>query len=125
MMDDGTPGRPNISPAQGWAEALCRIWLRAQGYRLIATDYRKPVGEIDLIAGRGQVLAMVEVKVRARLEDALSAVGDRQQRRIIKACGWFLSAHPQYADKIIRFDLFALAAWRLPVHIRDAWRALN
>jgi putative endonuclease len=48
------------------AESLCAWRLRLAGYRVIARDVRTPRGEIDLIVRRGQVLAFVEVKARAR-----------------------------------------------------------
>jgi hypothetical protein len=50
------------------AEWLAAWWLRLKGYRILARDLRTPVGEIDLIARRGRVLALVEVKARPSLE---------------------------------------------------------
>ena len=47
------------------AEAWAVLWLRLKGYRILARNFRVPVGEIDVIAGRGRVLALVEVKARA------------------------------------------------------------
>ncbi len=48
------------------AELLAAWWLRLKGYRILARDLRTPVGEIDLIARRGRVLALVEGVVVAR-----------------------------------------------------------
>ena len=42
----------------------------AKGYRIIARRYRSPLGELDLVARRGRVLAFVEVKQRAHAGDA-------------------------------------------------------
>ena len=50
--------------SQGEAEAY--LFLRANGYRVVATNFRVPQnrGEIDLIAWDGEVLCFVEVKTR-------------------------------------------------------------
>ena len=49
------------------AETLAALWLRLKGYRILARRFRAPPGEIDLVARRGRVLALVEVKARADL----------------------------------------------------------
>lgn len=67
------------------AEALAVASLRCRGYRLLTRRYRTKVGEVDLIARRGTVLALIEVKARARFSDGLAAISGRQQRRIVKA----------------------------------------
>ena len=105
------------------AEAFCRLYLRLTGYSVLASGDRTKLGEIDIVARRGGTLAFVEVKLRPNMAQALDAVTVRQQRRVVNAGALFLQSHPQFAEATIRFDLFALAPWRLPVHIRGAWRA--
>ncbi len=56
------------------AEVLAALWLMAKGYQILAFRLRTPQGEIDLLARRGPVLAVVEVKARLSLADALEAV---------------------------------------------------
>ena len=46
-------------------ERLARKFLERRGYRIIASNYRTRMGEIDLIAEHGQTLVFVEVKARA------------------------------------------------------------
>jgi putative endonuclease len=43
------------------------------------------VGEIDIVARRGRVLAVIEVKARADLGTAAEAIGPRQRGRILRA----------------------------------------
>jgi len=105
-----------------FAEALCRWVLRLKGYRILETGYRTKVGEIDVLAVRGGRLIAVEVKIRRNLADAREAVTWSQRRRIERAVDWFLRARPDAAPNGIRFDVFAVAPWRLPSHIEDAWR---
>jgi putative endonuclease len=50
-----------------WAERWVALLLLFIGYRCLAKRYRTPVGEIDLIASRGETLVMVEVKYRRAL----------------------------------------------------------
>jgi len=105
------------------AEGLAAWWLRLQGYRIVARGFRVPVGEIDLVARRGAVLAIVEVKRRDSLAAAGEAVSRRQQRRVRHAAEAFLQRHPDLAGLQLRFDAVLLAPRRLPRHIKDAWQA--
>lgn len=103
------------------AETLAAWWLRLQGYRILARGFRVPAGEIDLIARRGGVLAIVEVKRRDSLAAAVESVSPRQRRRIRHAAEAFLQRHPGLSGLQVRFDAVLLAPWRLPRHVKDAW----
>ena len=92
------------------------------GYRIVARRYRTKVGEIDLVARRGGVLAFVEVKRRARLADGLEAVTARSQVRIRRAAELFLQRHPALAPLALRFDVVIITPWAWPRHVVDAWR---
>lgn len=106
-----------------YAEALCRLALRLKGYRILATRLRTPLGEIDIVARRGDVLAVVEVKARADWALANEAVSARQRGRLARAAHVYLSANPQYAALSLRFDAMLVTPWSWPRHLRDAWRA--
>src|SRR3954452_22539734 len=49
-------------------------FLMAKGYRILAKRFRTPYGEIDIVARRRNLLAFVEVKGRASLDEAGYAV---------------------------------------------------
>ena len=104
------------------AETLCLWLLRLKGYRILARDLRTPVGEIDIVARRGNMLVAVEVKRRGTLEDAADAIGRDQRRRILRALGWFAQRQPDGERLALRFDAMLLDGGLLPRHIRDAWR---
>ena len=104
------------------AEAAAALLLRLRGYRILARRYATPVGEIDLIARRGELILFVEVKRRRRAGEALAALQPRQQQRIARAAAYFLQQRPRFAACAVRFDLVALAPWRLPRHVVDVWR---
>ena len=66
-------------------EWLCALWLMAKGYRLLGFRLRTGGGEIDLLAAKRGVLAVVEVKRRRTLAEALDAVSWAQRRRLVSA----------------------------------------
>jgi putative endonuclease len=107
----------------GWsAEVICVIWLRIQGYRIIAQRQRTPVGEIDVVARRGKILAIVEVKARSDRSKALESVSKRQRKRLERAAQWLIAGRTDLASLNIRFDVMAVAPWRMPAYIANAWR---
>jgi len=106
-----------------WSEALCRLVLRLKGYRILASGFRVPVGEIDIVAQRGAVVAFVEVKARATLDDAAEALGARQRQRIARAAAAFLAQNPRVAGLTPRFDVMLVRPLKAPLHLEAAWRA--
>ncbi len=111
--------RARIAGRRGeWVAAL---WLMAKGYRILGFRLRTPQGEIDLLARKGPVLAVVEVKLRGTIETALEAVTWRQRQRLRRAAEAFAARRASLRAATIRLDLMALAPGRWPCHIRDAW----
>ncbi|MBK1697045.1 YraN family protein [Rhodovibrio salinarum] len=104
------------------AEATAAWMLRLKGYRILARGLRTPVGEVDLIARRGRVLALIEVKTRATRDQAAMAITPRQRQRIARAGQVFLARRPDLATLNLRFDAVLLAPGQWPQHITDAWR---
>ena len=103
-------------------EIVAALWLMAKGYRILGLRLRTPAGEIDLIAQRGGVLAVVEVKSRTSLEAALEAVSPIQRQRLRRAGQALAARRPGLMRLNVRLDLVALAPHRWPRHIADAWR---
>ena len=100
----------------GRAETVAAWWLRLRGYRILARGFRAPVGEIDLIAKRGRVLAMVEVKARPTLDEARQAISPRQRDRIARAALAFVQRHPVLRRLNLRYDALLLVPGRWPRH---------
>ena len=105
------------------AESRAAAYLMAKGYRILAKRFRTPHGEIDLVAKRWNLLAFVEVKARATLDDAALAVTPRQQARIVDAAQAWLVMHPEHADFELRFDAILIAPRHLPRHVLAAFYA--
>jgi putative endonuclease len=102
-------------------EVVSALWLMAKGYRILGFRLKTPQGEIDLLAKKGDVLAVVEVKLRGTIELALEAVGQRQRQRLRRAGEAIAARRADLRGAAIRLDLMALAPGRWPCHIPDAW----
>lgn len=86
-------------------EELARRFLQKAGYRILQTNYRGLLGEIDLVAREGGCLVFVEVKTRstAAYGHPLESINSRKQRQLSKAAGEYLAANGG-ADQPCRFD---------------------
>ncbi len=104
-----------------FAEGLAAWYLRFRGYRIVARGFRSTVGEIDIVARRGDTLAFVEVKAR-RDDDEAVELTPRQRARIVRAAGAFIQSRPALSALDQRFDVILVVPWQLPVHLVDAWR---
>lgn len=104
------------------AEFAAAVLLTLKGYRVLARRYRSSVGEIDLVARRGQRYAFVEVKVRPSQDEAAFAVSVQQQHRIARAAELWLARHGPEGEYDIGFDVVLASPWSWPRHQADAFR---
>jgi putative endonuclease len=118
-----TPERQKAERRGRLAELLCRWHLRLRGWRIVASHWRCPSGEIDILARRGRVLAIIEVKARRDFAIAAESVLPRQRRRIARAASAFLMTRPDLAMLTVRFDVMLVAPPRPPRHLPGAWRS--
>lgn len=102
-----------------WWAALA---LRLKGYRILARRYRTKLGEIDLIARRGDLVLIVEVKVRPTLAEAMEAISRLSARRIEGAADLWLVRQRDYARLSLRFDMVAVLPRRWPVHVENIFQ---
>jgi putative endonuclease len=103
------------------AERVALLFLLLKGYRPLARRYAAAGGEIDLIVMRGDTIAFVEVKARASMDDALSAITATKRRRFSRAARVWLSRHQWAATKTWRADAVFLAPRRWPRHLMAAF----
>jgi putative endonuclease len=120
-MNRSTKGR--IADTRGRvAEDTARAALEREGWSILARRLRTSAGEIDIIAEKSGLLAIVEVKARARLADAAVAMSVRQQARLIAATEIVLATHPNWGVEGVRFDMVLVDAAGLVRRIVDAFR---
>jgi putative endonuclease len=103
------------------AEYRVMLRLLLRGYRLRGHRVKTPMGELDLVYEKNGALVFVEVKARARLDDACFALQPHQQARLQRAAGYFIARRPHYMHHSIRFDCCAVSWYMRVNHIRNAF----
>lgn len=122
MPDSGRVNRQRHERRGHRGEWLAALALRLKGYRIVARRHRTKLGEIDLIARRGDLVLIVEVKVRPTLVQAMEAVARMSERRIEAAADLWLARQPDLARLSVRFDMVAVLPRRWPVHVENIFQ---
>ena len=112
------------------AENAAANYLRLKGYSILEQRYKTPVGEIDLIAAKGEMIVFAEVKAHKTEEQSLYAVSEKSRRRIEAAASYYISMNEELAGWAMRFDVLIVPqnAPKLlaPIsvrHLDNAWMA--
>lgn len=110
MFRKNVPPHTSTQSSGQWGEAQALQHLRGRGYTIIATNYRKRYGEIDIIARDGVTLVFIEVKYRrhAGYGTGLEAVDRRKQQRLCRVAAEYLQSHQQ-GECNARFDVVAVS----------------
>lgn len=103
------------------SEYLAAAFLLLKGYRILAIRHRTKLGEIDIIARKGDLAVFVEVKARRHEQQAIDAVSYGTQRRIRAASDLWLARQRDYAALSQRYDIVAILPGRWPRHFMDAF----
>ena len=106
-------------------EWLAAAALLVKGFRIVARRYRTRLGEIDLIARRGNLVLIVEVKVRPTLAEAMEAIARESEWRIEGAADLWLARQPDFSRLSMRFDMVAVLPRRWPVHVQNVFYGRN
>lgn len=105
-------------------EEMAVAHLLATGYEIVARNFIFQKAEVDIIARKDDVLAVVEVKTRSTPDfgDPQDFVKKKQINRLVKAIDYFVNEHN--LDVEVRFDIIAIiknkAGTRLE-HLEDAF----
>lgn len=105
------------------SERLAELFLRFKFYRILARRVKTPVGELDLVAQRGNQIIFVEVKARRGRGALFMALEQIKPHRHRRAAQYWLAKNEQYASHQKQFDVIGLAPWRWPIHIQNAFMA--
>lgn len=103
------------------AEYLAAAFLLFKGYRILAIRHRTKLGEIDIVARKGDLAIFVEVKSRRGAQEAIDAVSFSSQKRIRAASDLWLARQPDFARLSQRYDIVAMLPGRWPQHFPDAF----
>lgn len=110
------------------AERLAENFLRAQGLRVIARNFRCRAGELDLVCIDATDLVVVEVRQRSRGDygGPLASVGAAKRGRILRTTEYFRLGARRWRDYPVRFDVVAVegspGAGEALSWIKDAFR---
>lgn len=91
------------------AEDLAVALLERAGLRIITRNWRRPEGELDLIADDAGTCVFVEVRSRTGESQGhpLESITPRKRAQIIRTARLYLDAEPQHASAY-RFDVVAV-----------------
>jgi putative endonuclease len=103
------------------SEYAAALFLLFKGYRILAIRHRTKLGEIDIIARKGDLAVFVEVKARRGEQEAIDAVSFSAQKRIRAASDLWLARQPDYGRLSQRYDIVAILPRRWPRHFPDAF----
>ena len=114
----GHTSRPRHS-----SELRAGRWFRLRGWRVLDANAWFGGYELDLVVRRGRTVVFCEVKSKRgpAYGDPLEMVTPEKARRIRRAAGLWLAAHPQLASLTIRYDVVVERGRRLQ-HVPDAFR---
>jgi putative endonuclease len=95
-----------------WGETVAADYLVQNGYDVIARNLSCFLGEIDLVATRGEHLFFVEIKLRLNDEfgSALEAVSPVKQSKIRRVAEYFLAEKSEWRNLIPFFSVIAIDA---------------
>lgn len=123
MADGRRHLRGHASQAGGLAaEAAAARALEADGWTILARRLRTAAGEVDMVAQRQGLLAIIEVKRRPSLAEAAHALAPRQRARLLAAAEILLAENPDWGRDGVRFDLLLVDAQGAVRRIADAFR---
>ncbi len=86
---------------------MVAAWYEAQGYTVLARNWKVRAGELDVIAQRGRIVVFCEVKTRASLDfgSPADAVRQEKRRRIRHLARLWLDTDAPRRPAEIRFDV--------------------
>jgi putative endonuclease len=111
------------------AETLAADYLQARGYAIVARNWRRPEGELDLVVVLDSLCVFVEVRSRTGVERGhpLETVNASKRARVLRAARLYLDEEKPQAE-VFRFDVVGVTfsvddgAPEI-VHIEDAFQA--
>ena len=90
-------------------EELTVSFLQERGYRIVANNFRSPLGEVDLVAQEGDTTVFVEVKTRRSLAYGVpqESVTSMKQAQILKTALIYLKKN-NLGNGNYRFDVVSV-----------------
>jgi putative endonuclease len=114
--------KPTTNETGARNEERAVSFLASRGYRIVERNFKTRIGELDIIARDGNILAFVEVRSRAsdQYGSALEAVGWGKQSKVSRMAQIYLMWRTPEFDEA-RFDVVAITGDEITL-VKDAWR---
>lgn len=118
-LKDYTKIKNSIEGKKGETKAV--LFLKKHGYKILETNFKNKIGEIDIIAEKDGVIVFIEVKNRStyRFGRPIEAVDFRKQNKIKKVAEIYLMVKNKYYNDV-RFDVVEVSNDNLE-HIENAF----
>lgn len=98
-------------------ERIAERYLAKKGYVIVERNYKKPWGEIDIIAKKAGEIVFFEVKTRdaKNVEHYLAeySVNQRKMRKLQKICEMYLLENRYHPDQKWRIDVVSISIDKL------------
>ncbi|MGF7169889.1 putative endonuclease [Sphingobium xanthum] len=120
MTRPAAPARLAAEKRGRQGERIAGWWLRLKGWSILGRRVKTPVGEIDLIARRGAMVAFIEVKARKSGVALNEAIDERRLGRVAAAAEAVAAMYLKPGDDM-RIDVMLLAPGRPPRHLENVW----
>ena len=91
-------------------EQIALTFIKKRGFKILSTNYRSPVGEVDIIAAKKNLISFIEVKTRqsSHFGHPEEAIRRKKMKRIIRTAQHYLVTHNLYDKVTVRFDVLSL-----------------
>lgn len=106
-----------------WGERKAVRFLKKNGYKILARNFKCNLGEIDVISQKGDVIAFTEVKTRTSDDfgQPNEAVDFTRRKRYVNAAKRYLFINRLRPDDfVLRFDVIEIMKGKLN-HIENAF----
>jgi len=92
-----------------FGERVAAQYLSNKGYRILENNYTCPLGELDLIAEKGNRLIFIEVRTRrgSSFGRAEETIGREKQKRVRRLAQYYLAA-AGCEERAVQFDIVAV-----------------
>ena len=90
-------------------EKLAQKFLKKKGYRILETDFRCRMGEIDIVAQQKDYLVFVEVRTKSSLDFGTpeESITQSKKEKLIASALTYISTH-QNLPPLWRIDVVAI-----------------
>lgn len=103
-------------------EDIAVKYLKKRGYQILARNFRRKSGEIDIIAKRKKTIIFAEVKVVTDSSVLHEKLNWKKQQKIVRTAQWYLSENGMEEGVPWQIDLIAIDDFteKVSVHIEQA-----